>query len=156
MRINYMTLPIFIIFLCMPLQAIASSAMDRGSKGYWLSKYGEIRPQSYPLSRRAHDIFRKVLKASDRRKGVEPEFIIINYSGRPWAQSLVDGTIILTKDALDFCYRDVVLDTGDSRLAFVIGHELAHQFNGDFWHYLFFQAAEAEGMEKSKAFDEIK
>lgn len=157
MRNSYHTFPVFILFLCfIPLQAIASSTMDRGSKGYWLSRYGEIRPESYPLSRRAHDIFRKVLKASDRRKGVEPEFIIINYGGRPWAQSLVDGTVVLTKDALDFCYRDVDLDTGDSRLAFVIGHELAHQFNGDFWHYLFFQAAEAEGMEKSKAFDEIK
>ena len=154
-RINPFIL-LFTIFLLLPLKAVALLSDDKGSRGYWLARYGEIRPESNPLSRRAHDVFRKVLKASDRRKGIDPELIIINYSGSPWAQSLVDGTIILTKNALEFSYRDGDLDAGDSRLAFVIGHELAHQFNGDFWHYLFFQATEAVGMEKTKAFYEIR
>lgn len=153
------TLRIAIILLLLflaPLHSPAISSDDKGSRGYWLSRHGEIRPEANPFSRRAHDVFRRVLKASDRRKGVDPEFIIINYSGRPWAQSIADGTIILTKNAVDFCYRGVDAETGDSRLAFVIGHELAHQFNGDFWHYLFFQAAEASGIEKSKAFNELR
>lgn len=133
-----------------------ASSPDRGSKAFWLTRHGEIRPEASALSRRAHDVFRRVLKASDRRQGVEPEFLIINYSGKPWAQSLADGTVILTRNAIDFCYKDVDSETGDARIAFVIGHELAHQFNGDFWHYQFFQAAQDGASEKSKAFDEIR
>lgn len=128
-RINPFIL-LFMIFLFGPLKTVALSSDEKGSRGYWLARYGEIRPESNPLSRRSHDVFRKLLKALDRRKGIDPELIIINYSGSPLAQSLVDGTIILTKNALEFSYRDGDLDAGDSRLAFVVGHELTHLFSG--------------------------
>jgi tetratricopeptide (TPR) repeat protein len=55
--------------------------------------------------------------------------------------ALPDGGIILSKGALDICYQEPT--RGDDRLAFVLAHELAHQFKDDFWHMKFFQAIEA-------------
>lgn len=113
----------------------ASAGGDRAKVGYWLHNYKQI--QSGPLYERSVRIFKRVLAAADRRKGVEPRLYIIDYKGLPWAQSLADGSIVLTKKAVDFCFAVKDPLTGDSRLAFVIGHELAHQYNGDFWPYKF-------------------
>ncbi|MBI5194472.1 MAG: hypothetical protein HZA08_13685 [Nitrospirae bacterium] len=111
------------------------AATDKGKSDYWLKSYKEVKEGSnYD---RAMEIFNKVLTAADRRRGVEPRLYVIQYDGLPWAQSLEDGSIILTKKAIDFCYRGVDVEEGDARLAFVLGHELAHQFNADFWLYRF-------------------
>lgn len=141
--------PFLVVFPCLlflmlfAAQAFAvSSVKDISRKDYWINKYGEAKES--PLSTRAQRVFERVLAASDRRAGLEPELHIIDYNGKPWAQSLADGSVILTKNAVDFCYANRTPEEGDSRLAFVIGHELAHQFNGDFWHYRFLRTAEGD------------
>ena len=55
--------------------------------------------------------------------------------------ALPDGWIVLSKGALEICYRHPA--RGDDRLAFVLAHEIAHQLKNDFWHMKFFQAIEA-------------
>ncbi len=55
--------------------------------------------------------------------------------------AIPDGTIIMSPKTLALCYREP--KWGDDRLAFVLGHEIAHQLKGDFWHMQFFQALEA-------------
>lgn len=131
----------------------ASSAENLGSREYWLHTYGEMKES--PLTKRAQEVFQKVLSAADRRAGLEPMLFCLNYDGLPWAQSLADGSIILTQPGLAFCYQGKTLDQGDARLAFVLGHELAHQFNGDFWPYLFFRSLK-KGGENRLAFQEVR
>lgn len=130
-----------------------SFAEDRSKKEFWINKYGEIKESAFSI--RAHEVFRRVLAAADRRGGVEPTLYIINFDGVPWAQSLADGSIILSRKGLEFCYKNHAPNEGDSRLAFVIGHELAHQFNGDFWHYKFLRTAE-DDKNSLQAFQDIK
>ncbi|MBI5409172.1 MAG: hypothetical protein HZA14_07390 [Nitrospirae bacterium] len=143
----------FALSILFTLFSSASFAEDKGKKGYWISAYDEVRET--PLAVRAQRVFKRVLSASDRRAGVEPALYIINFDGTPWAQSLADGSIILSKKGLEFCYNTRSAEDGDSRLAFVVGHELAHQFNGDFWQYKFLRTAGDAG-KNIQAFQDIK
>ena len=49
-------------------------------------------------------------------------------------QVLEDGRIVLSQKALEVCYHGVSDQVGSARLAFIIGHEIAHLAKGDFWH----------------------
>ncbi|MEW6601355.1 MAG: hypothetical protein AB1499_10340, partial [Nitrospirota bacterium] len=134
------SLCIFIVTLMLVVISSPAFAEDRGRKEFWINKYGITKEDR--LTERADAVFARVLAASDRRAGVEPALYIIDYDKTPWAQALSDGSIILSRKGLEFCYGKQSPEDGDSRLAFVIGHELAHQFNGDFWHYRFLRTAE--------------
>jgi tetratricopeptide (TPR) repeat protein len=152
-RLPGILLNITIILVVSLIFSAYSFADNSGRKDYWLNKYGEVRKGS--LVSRAQEVFNRVLAAADRRVGIEPALYIINYGGTPWAQSLADGSVMLTKNALEFCYKSKNPEKGDERLAFVIGHELAHQFNGDFWHYKFLSTAQKD-KEGQLAFQDIK
>jgi tetratricopeptide (TPR) repeat protein len=141
------------LWLIIILTCSNSFAEDMGKKEFWINKYGTVSESA--ITERAYEVFNRVLAAADRRGGVEPELYIINFDGTPWAQSLADGSIILSKKGLEFCYNDRNVREGDARMAFVIGHELAHQFNGDFWHYKFLRTAEDDS-KSIKAFQDIK
>ena len=144
---------LLLIAVLVIVSAVASHAEDRSKKEFWINRYGEVRKDK--VAERAKEVFSHVLAASDRRAGVLPSFHIINYDGVPWAQSLPDGSILLTKNGLNYCYKGRNAEDGDARLAFVIGHELSHQFNGDFWQYKFLMAAD-EKKEVALAFQNIK
>jgi len=47
----------------------------------------------------------------------------------PWAIALPDGYIIIASQTLDICYKNVSKEIGDTRIAFILGHELAHLAN---------------------------
>ncbi len=51
-----------------------------------------------------------------------------------WAKCLEDGQIVLSQKSLEVCYHGVSDQVGSARLAFIIGHEIAHLAKGDFWH----------------------
>jgi tetratricopeptide (TPR) repeat protein len=110
---------------------------------YWRTKYEELTPADDPLVQRARSIFDRVLQAAGTRPGVVPRLFITKRD--PWGISLPialpDGWIVLSKRVLELCYQQPAY--GDDRLAFVLGHELAHQLADDFWHLKFFQALEA-------------
>lgn len=144
---------VFIIVFFIATSVTAAFTEDRGRKEFWINKYGPAKEDK--LNARAYAVFARVLAASDRRAGIEPALYIVNYEGTPWAQALADGSIILSRKGLEFCYNKRAVNDGDSRMAFVIGHELAHQFNGDFWHYRFLRTAEGSS-ENVKAFQDIK
>jgi tetratricopeptide (TPR) repeat protein len=81
-----------------------------------------------------------MLRAAGTRPGVVAHLVILKRD--PWGYALPialpNGGILLSKNVLDFCYQDPT--RGDDRLAFVLGHEIAHQLRDDFWHLRFFQA----------------
>ena len=133
MKIFARIIPVFTMVLLSSAPLYAAS--DKGRADYWLKSYKEIKEGE--LSQRTAGVFKRVLSAADKRKGVEPRVHVIDYDGLPWAQSLEDGSIIVTKRAVEFCVKGMGREAGDARLAFVLGHELAHQLNADFWPYRF-------------------
>jgi tetratricopeptide (TPR) repeat protein len=110
---------------------------------YWRSRHAELLPQDDARVTRAHDIFARLINAAGKRPGVVPRLLVIKND--PWGISLPialpDGWIILSRGVLDTCYREPA--HGDDRLAFVLGHEIAHQLKDDFWHLKFFHALAA-------------
>jgi Zn-dependent protease with chaperone function len=83
------------------------------------------------------------LQAAGSRPGVSPRLYVTRdrLYGVSQAIAIPDGGIVVSQAVLDLCYRDP--QRGDDRLAFVLGHEIAHQLREDFSHLRFFDALEA-------------
>ncbi|MEI6213577.1 MAG: M48 family metalloprotease [Desulfuromonadales bacterium] len=94
----------------------------------------ELTAREEPLVTRAHRVFTRVRAAADKTAGRPPKLLILKKSTDLYAAALPDGGIILSKNSLKACYASVSPDKGDSRLAFILGHELAHLANNDFKH----------------------
>jgi tetratricopeptide (TPR) repeat protein len=107
---------------------------------WWQANYP---PAEGDLVKKAHAVFARVLHAAGSRPGVTPRLYITknNLFGVSQAIAIPDGGIVVSQAVLDLCYRD--LQRGDDRLAFVLGHEIAHQLKEDFSHLRFFDALEA-------------
>lgn len=102
--------------------------------GFYIEKYGRVDPAAYPPARRADEIFTRVLAVADKRGSRTPHLRIVNSPTDPWAIALPDGFIVLSKGAIDLCYTETSPEEGDARLAFILGHELGHLAEDDFWH----------------------
>lgn len=114
----------------------------RDHSGWWLQNYKPL-DTSKPLPRRAAEIFARVSAAADKSGNRLPRLVQIDAAGEPWALALPDGSIVLTRGALRLTLEagdrhDAA--AGDARLAFVLGHELAHLAKDDFWHASAFSA----------------
>ncbi len=122
---------LFILLLMLPLKTTAENRVQ-----YYISKYGYA---DTTLAHRAHQIFEKMKSVADKRKHRFPRLAVIKKSykksGEPLAIALPDGYIVLSQRALEMIYNNVSLSHGDTRLAFVLGHELAHLSNDDFLHF---------------------
>ncbi|MDM8543601.1 M48 family metalloprotease [Desulfococcaceae bacterium HSG9] len=132
------------------------SASEPEQYGAWWVKNhgGALTPQDHPLVARAETVFERVLAVADKKASRYPNLVIIPQSKDPWAISLKDGTIILTQKGLEICYLDKDKKAGDARLAFVLGHELAHLAKDDFLHLAAFEAVKKFGVGR-KAEEEI-
>lgn len=107
---------------------------------YFLSLYSPVDPKD-PAMARAYAIFERVRATADHNtKFPVPLLRIVDSPGDPWAIALPDGHIVLSKGAVDIAYRQATLEEGDARLAFVLGHELAHLAKNDFWHQQVYRA----------------
>lgn len=115
------------------LGADAIAADPRASARFYVETYGLLDPSDL-RAKRANLIFERLLKVADRPIDQQPRLRIIDSDGKPWAIALPDGYIVLSRGALDICYRNADKRTGDTRLALILGHELAHLTQNDFWH----------------------
>lgn len=140
---------------------------------YYLSNYKLVDPKD-PAMARAYAIFERVRAAADRNtKFPVPLLRIIDTEKDPWAIALPDGHIVLSKGAVEIAYRQATPEEGDARLAFVLGHELAHLAKNDYWHQQVYQAlmgvpgteslrelleqnADVAGADKKRRLDEAK
>ena len=123
----------------MPLNA---SAKPEDSVQFYLDNYGRADSKD-KLVRRVHQVFDKLKKVADKRHHRLPQLAIVqgfNTPDEPLAVALPDGYIVLTKQALDIIYQNVSPVQGDTRAAFILGHELAHLANDDHWHRAFLSA----------------
>jgi len=107
----------------------------RQSITYW--KAHTLSAFNDPLIKQTHDVFDVLLRAWDSAR-LEPGLYIVNSSAGPWAASLADGNILLSRHAIEVCMK-YGQQRGQHLLAFVLAHELAHQRADDLWHQRFFR-----------------
>jgi tetratricopeptide (TPR) repeat protein len=122
------------IFFVAPRAAVSLELSTKDQRQWWIDHYGLIDARTEPLVARAETIFGRVEAAADKKTNRFPKLIVIGGLGYPYALTIRDGSVILTLEGLNICYRNARQEIGDSRLAFLIGHELAHLAKDDFWH----------------------
>jgi len=94
-----------------------------------------LDPAQSPLAQRAYQIFERVHQVAEDPVGVTPTLKIIDSDGKPWAIALPDGYIILSRAALDICYRG------------------SHLTANDFWHRKIYLAL--SGSQNSTSLEKI-
>ncbi len=120
-------------FVMTALPLLAHALPQQNSSPYWVNLYGALSEADHPLVSRIQEVFQRVLNAADKRGNRIPNLIILREIENPWAFCLKDGSVLLSQRAAEFCYQDVKKSVGDARMAFVLGHELAHLSSDDFW-----------------------
>lgn len=125
--------------MCLPLMGRSAEDNPKNRIDFWQNNYEELKPSNDPLAAKTHIIFERVLNAAGHRPGILPRLFIVNLESSliPLAIAIPDGSIIISKKILNICYQSP--QRGDDRLAFILGHEIAHQLKEDFWHLRFFQ-----------------
>jgi hypothetical protein len=129
-----------IILLLLTFNSIAA---PEDSVQYYFDNYGRADTRD-KLVRRVDNIFNKLKLVADKRHHRLPKLAIVEGFNSPYdplAVALPDGHIVLSKYSLNIFYKNASLIEGDSRAAFVLGHELTHLANDDFWHREFFSEA---------------
>ncbi len=104
---------------------------------YYIDKYGGRADSNNFMVRRVHQVFEKVSAVADKNYRRIPQLVVIkgfNTPDDPLIMALSDGSVVLSKRAINLLYKNVSYAHGDTRTAFVLGHELAHLANDDFWH----------------------
>jgi len=135
---------VLIAFLLLVVPS-AQAQIPKDYAGWWIKNYGVVDSKIDPLAARAEKVFERVSAAADKMGSRFPRLIIIRADGDPYVQAIRDGSVILTYGGLKICYKGVSLAKGDARLAFVLGHELAHLAKDDFWHSSAFAAVREFG-----------
>jgi hypothetical protein len=125
-------------FALLPSLASPATAAERFHTGarnnteYYIQTYGRVDPAR--LSR-VYSVFDNVRAVADKSSGLWPELIVVNDKQQAAAFVLADGSIVLSQRALDIIATGVDTAMADARLAFIIGHELAHLAANDFWDH---------------------
>jgi tetratricopeptide (TPR) repeat protein len=96
--------------------------------------YRKTKGEYHPMAERAIIVFERVKNAADKAGARQARLLVINARIKLYAIALPDGRIIINPETLHICYSGVDTGKGDCRLAFIMGHELAHLANNDFSH----------------------
>ena len=118
-----------------PTRAAEEPPNPKSQVGFYLKNYGgESDRQTDPQVKRTYEIFERVRQVTDNLGQRLPQLKIVNSDNNPWAIALPDGFIVLSRRAVEIAYRDARPEEGEARIAFILGHELAHLNKDDFWH----------------------
>lgn len=139
---------IVIFSLLLPISAYTAKDQGRAHASWWIRNYGVVPASENPLVKRAEAVFSRVTAAADKKGNRVPRLLVIPGGGQPYALALQDGTVLLTEKGLRICYENAKEENGDSRLAFLLGHELAHLAKDDFWHLFAFTAIQNYGKDE--------
>lgn len=152
-----------LLFLIMVIVSFSplSMAMERPMESidFWQRNYDELRPDDDARARAAHEVFKRLVNTAGSRPGVIPRLFIVKSEPKNMSLPIVipDGSVIASRKTLDICFKNA--KWGEDRLAFVLGHELAHLLKDDFWHMKFFNAiktAEAKKTSDPGLLEEIR
>jgi hypothetical protein len=128
----YWQLTLTMVFM---LSSVHVHAKLNTEVAFYIDNYGELSAKQDPLVAEAQQVFKKVLSAADHNSKRLAKLVVINNNTRAWAIALPAGHIVLSRQVLDIVHRNADDDLARARLAFVLGHELAHLANDDFWHH---------------------
>ncbi len=109
-----------------------AAAHPRNEVDFYVQTYGAIQPVYDTQVKITHQVFKQVRAVADKNSKRLPRLVVVNSDNDPWAIALPDGHIVLSKQAVKICYNQI--SRAEACLAFVLGHELAHLANDDFWH----------------------
>jgi tetratricopeptide (TPR) repeat protein len=110
--------------------AESARANPRAGIDFYLQSYGRVAPSEIPD---VYVVFEKVRSVADKSSLVNAQLIVVGDTKQASAFTLSDGTIFLSKRALAVIGESVTHEEAQARLAFVLGHELAHLASNDFW-----------------------
>lgn len=130
-------LAVFLLPAGTSAQSVPPSDRPQESITYW--KPFEISPDEDLKVQEAHSTFKRLLLGWEETR-IAPQLHVVRSDKGPWAASLDDGTILLSREAIDVCWREAGKN-GSDRVAFVLAHELAHQRADHLWHRRFFRLA---------------
>ena len=117
------------------LSAFLVEAKLSNEVAFYIDNYGELTAKQDPRVAEAHRVFKRVRSVADQNSKRLAKLVVINNKNNVWAIALPAGHIILSRQVLDIVHRNASIEIAEARLAFVLGHELAHLANDDFWHY---------------------
>ena len=120
------------LWLSIMLTASVLAGQPGQAVAYYLKRYGQILPEQDPQVALTFRIFGQVRAVADKSSKRLPKLAVVNSQADPWAISLPDGYIVLSRQAIKICHQQV--QQSEACLAFILGHELAHLANDDFWH----------------------
>jgi tetratricopeptide (TPR) repeat protein len=130
------------LFLLLTLSLIFSLyGSNKDHISWWRFNYGDYtttKGKNDPRVKKAFDVFNRVKNAADKTAVRIPRLFIINAESGLYTMALPDGIIIINPVILDICYANSNKKVGDSRLAFIIGHQLASLANEDLLYRHFF------------------
>src|SRR5687768_17276177 len=84
---------------------------------YYLDTHGRVEPSRLP---RVYSVFESVLRCADRSSATSPRLVIADDRAQAAAFVLADGTIVLSRRALDIISSGAEPSIADARLAFVL------------------------------------
>jgi tetratricopeptide (TPR) repeat protein len=133
------TMKTICILLCSLFFMVNLYSQDKDQSTWWIYNYGDYsktKGEHDPRVKRAIAVFKKVKNAAEKTGARMPVLYFINARDRdkPLAIAVPDGGVIINPKILDLCYGKGNDADGDRGLAFILGHELAHLANRDFFH----------------------
>lgn len=144
-----------IILLTIPFLLIIHNpkVTDQDYTRWWIDNYKDYtktQGKNDLKAKWAFEVSERIKNAADKKGTRPPRLFIINTRGKPYALALPDGGIIINPATLDICYEGSDRQKGDRRLAFILGHEIAHLADKNFMHRKAFLALEEHGEEKAR------
>lgn len=121
------------VALFMPGSGIAADSPrtnPRAGVEFYIQTYGQVAPAALPD---VYTVFERVSAVADKSNLVTPRLIVVNDSAQASAFALSDGSIFISTRTLALIREGATLEEAQARLAFVLGHELAHLASNDFW-----------------------
>lgn len=125
-----MALSLCILSFGIACAAEGSHPNPRAGIDFYVQTYGRVAMADIP---NVYAVFEKVRAAADKSSLVTPQLVVVNDVKQASAFALSDGTIVLSTKALAIVRESATEAETQARLAFVLGHELAHLAANDFW-----------------------
>ncbi len=152
---------ILLFFLFFLTVILALQGQNRDYTQWWLYNHGDYAKgagKNDPRVKWAFGVFERVKNVADKAEGRLPRLFVVNKTLENDALELPDGGIIISPRTLEICYDGVGRELGDSRLAFILGHELAHLANKDYSQHEAFMNLQkyGEGKKRGELAGDIK
>lgn len=91
----------------------------------------EALPKSHPAHKRCIKVYNKLKKAIGDQRTTLPNIMVMERTKRVASYRSMDNAIIIEKTAYDICQK--MGENSESALAFLIGHELTHFYQQNYW-----------------------